>query len=236
MSSQLCTYCGELPTTRDHVPPRAFFCKPRPDNPAVVPCCLKCNNSFAIDDEYAALWIAGHAGSGLDPRAYDILEKMFRSLERPQARGFRRSVAGVLESGELCKDPFTGEDAIEVSVDVPRIARVIARTAIGLHLRHYKERLVPEWGAFATPLEGLTLIPEDHELKDYLETSILEITRTCVPMHWAESTVQLVFGRGKDDSKCSAWKFTFYGGCEWCAWTFPRELLNGIDCAFLSAK
>ena len=51
---ELCVYCGEPATTRDHVPSKAFLDKPYPDNIPVVPCCSNCNNQFSKDEEYFA--------------------------------------------------------------------------------------------------------------------------------------------------------------------------------------
>lgn len=47
-----CIYCGsKKDLTRDHVPPKAFFPSPRPNNLITVPSCKKCNNEFGKDDE-----------------------------------------------------------------------------------------------------------------------------------------------------------------------------------------
>lgn len=49
-----CSYCGEKPESRDHVPSRILLDDPFPENLPVVPCCLKCNQSFSLDEEYFA--------------------------------------------------------------------------------------------------------------------------------------------------------------------------------------
>jgi hypothetical protein len=48
----MCSYCGERPDTRDHVPSKILLEEPYPENLAVVPCCYKCNQSFSLDEEY----------------------------------------------------------------------------------------------------------------------------------------------------------------------------------------
>lgn len=50
----MCSYCGEFPDTRDHVPSRILLDEPYPENLPVVPCCLKCNQDFSLDEEYFA--------------------------------------------------------------------------------------------------------------------------------------------------------------------------------------
>ncbi len=50
----MCSYCGEFPETKDHVPSRILLDEPFPKNLPVVPCCLKCNQDFSLDEEYFA--------------------------------------------------------------------------------------------------------------------------------------------------------------------------------------
>lgn len=57
-----CVYCGRTTDpTRDHVPPRAVFPKPRPKNLVTVPACRPCNSSAAADDEYFAAGVRAAA-------------------------------------------------------------------------------------------------------------------------------------------------------------------------------
>jgi len=52
MTNQQCIYCGKNEaTTRDHVPPKSFFAKPRPSNLITVPSCNSCNSEYGKDDE-----------------------------------------------------------------------------------------------------------------------------------------------------------------------------------------
>jgi hypothetical protein len=50
----LCSYCGDFPDTRDHVPSKILLDEPFPENLPIVPCCLKCNQDFSLDEEYFA--------------------------------------------------------------------------------------------------------------------------------------------------------------------------------------
>jgi hypothetical protein len=50
----MCSYCGERPDTRDHVPSKILLDDPYPENLPVVPCCDKCNQGFSLDEEYVA--------------------------------------------------------------------------------------------------------------------------------------------------------------------------------------
>src|ERR1700722_12574168 len=53
----VCTFCGALPDTKDHVPSRIFLDDPFPENLPVIPCCSKCNQGFSLDEEYIACLI-----------------------------------------------------------------------------------------------------------------------------------------------------------------------------------
>ena len=47
-----CIFCGQRPAvTKDHVPPKSFFPRPRPHNLITVPCCVECNAEYGKDDE-----------------------------------------------------------------------------------------------------------------------------------------------------------------------------------------
>lgn len=52
MRPSLCVLCGKRnATTREHVPPRAIFPKPRPGDLITVPACFNCNNETSKTDE-----------------------------------------------------------------------------------------------------------------------------------------------------------------------------------------
>ena len=108
-----CVYCGSTDDpTRDHVPPRAVFPKPRPTNLVTVPACRACNSSAAADDEYfaAVLRLAARApvpdpapplplgfgralGPGVDlPRVHRVVARVVRGLYfRETGRRFPRT-------------------------------------------------------------------------------------------------------------------------------------------------
>ena len=55
-----CIYCGQEANTRDHVPPKCLFAKPRPPM-ITVPACLACNKSYEKDDVLLAIATWGEA-------------------------------------------------------------------------------------------------------------------------------------------------------------------------------
>ena len=47
-----CIYCGNTEDlTKDHIPPKTLFPKPRPSNLITVPCCKNCNGSFSLEKD-----------------------------------------------------------------------------------------------------------------------------------------------------------------------------------------
>lgn len=54
-----CYLCGSSDRlTKEHVPARGLFPKPRPSNLRTIPCCEICNNSASQDDEYFRLAVS----------------------------------------------------------------------------------------------------------------------------------------------------------------------------------
>jgi len=50
--NDFCIYCGsKKDLTRDHIPPKSFFPKPRPSKLITVPSCKICNSKYGKDDE-----------------------------------------------------------------------------------------------------------------------------------------------------------------------------------------
>lgn len=52
-----CIYCGNVATTREHVPSKAFLHEPYPENLPTVPACLACNNGYSEDEKYIACFL-----------------------------------------------------------------------------------------------------------------------------------------------------------------------------------
>ena len=52
-----CIYCGDLATTREHVPSKAFLVEPYPENLPTIPSCFKCNNGFSFDEQYVSYYL-----------------------------------------------------------------------------------------------------------------------------------------------------------------------------------
>lgn len=74
-----CVFCGErCKPTSDHVPPKALFPKPRPQDLITVPACEKCNGSASEDDAEFKVAI----GLQIDPRKGGLLKALVDSTHR----------------------------------------------------------------------------------------------------------------------------------------------------------
>ena len=63
VSEKRCVYCGVInPDSRDHIPPKGIFPKPRPNNLITVPACKSCNREWSSDDELFKMIIGIKAG------------------------------------------------------------------------------------------------------------------------------------------------------------------------------
>ncbi len=59
--SKYCCYCGiNRVETKDHIPPKSIFNKPRPSNLITVPSCFDCNNKASILDEQFKIYLGLH--------------------------------------------------------------------------------------------------------------------------------------------------------------------------------
>lgn len=52
-----CVYCLEKANSREHLPSRIFLDEPYPSKLAILPSCVRCNNSFSSDEQYLACLI-----------------------------------------------------------------------------------------------------------------------------------------------------------------------------------
>lgn len=65
MEKGVCALCGMAgEVTREHVPARNLFLKPRPENTLTVPLCPTCNHGYHLDDEYFRVCVAAGAQPG----------------------------------------------------------------------------------------------------------------------------------------------------------------------------
>ena len=150
-----CTYCGSRHNlTRDHVPPRCLFATP-PQNAITVPCCQKCNQEASMDDEYFRANLAGRRDVGDHPEALGAMEKAFRALQYPQAKGFKRSFLNNVKFLYFVNELGFVEPGAGYSPDPERLRRVVSRIVRGLFWHKTNERLPDHYEVDAVVVDQL---------------------------------------------------------------------------------
>jgi hypothetical protein len=133
-----CVYCGEQrELTRDHVPPRCLFSKPRPSNLVTVPCCQACNSEFQKYDEYFRLAITTGIDAANFPKELSDSVRAINNLSRPASHGLARFMLKDYE-----------RNPARLTIDAARIEVVLYRITRGLFYHHRNVR-VPRNIAFA---------------------------------------------------------------------------------------
>ena len=82
----VCAICGEREgNTRDHVPPKSIFPRPRPGNLVTVPACAECNNGASDYDDLFKVFLSMQAAGNSEIARRLFQERTVRTLERNQA-------------------------------------------------------------------------------------------------------------------------------------------------------
>ncbi len=130
-----CYLCGVIvdgkSKTRDHVPPRGLFPKPRPSNLITVPCCESCNNEKSNDEEFFRL--VATIGVNKTAEATELYKQ--RVLPRTIERGrVRPEIRKMLKTAENFWSEVNGVcvPLCKVGVDLNFLKRVVERIARGL--------------------------------------------------------------------------------------------------------
>jgi len=79
-----CVFCGKDTQTKDHIISKVFLDKPYPKELPTIGACLKCNQSFSLDEEYLACLIEVTLNGSVEPESINR-EKVSRILERKPA-------------------------------------------------------------------------------------------------------------------------------------------------------
>jgi hypothetical protein len=163
-----CAYCGNRrELTRDHVPPRCLFSKPRPSDLVTVPCCGPCNRELSKHDEYFRIAITTGIDAAKFPKEFEDSLCAINNLKSPCSQGFARKL---LQSYDANIPALT--------IDQERIGIVLRRITRGLFYHHTNNRL-PERAAFEhfTAVASLEGNPIGRELIDRLEENPQTIGR-----------------------------------------------------------
>lgn len=132
-----CVYCGDKGDSRDHVPPKSFFARPRPSDLITVPSCKQCNGGASQDEEYfLACYMLGVAGAtDAGRRLWD--EKLARMYAR---RGILRAITRAMRPVRVRTPDGTGY-TIALEADLDRLKSTAIKVAKGLYSFEFNEPL-----------------------------------------------------------------------------------------------
>jgi len=148
-----CVYCGGNPETKEHAPPKVFLDEPYPSNLGVVAACQKCNQGYALDEEYLACFIECVVCGSVEPDSMRRA-KIAKALKQPKL------AARILRA----KSIVNGEMLWTVEID--RVSRILQKLAIShidyeLSLQPAGEVFVKFFPLHCLSVEDQTLFFED---------------------------------------------------------------------------
>jgi hypothetical protein len=158
-----CVYCGRIAAkpTRDHIPPKSLFNKPRPANLITVCACGCCNERFRKDEDYFWLTLSSRSEAARNPEAGDASFRAIQNLARPEATGFRSAFLGTVRSlaVKTASGLYVG-DTLTYDVSFARLNRVAAKITRGLFCFETNRLLAANYLATARALDQFTESPE----------------------------------------------------------------------------
>lgn len=199
--SEPCIYCGQDAATRDHVPPKCLFPKPRTEM-ITVPACLKCNKSYEKDDVLFAVAACSEAYND-HPQAARAWETSLRPLIL-NSPGFRTMLASSILPGKV-RTPggLYLPDRRAMRFSKSRVNRVIERIVRGLLWEHYKLTVDDK-----TELEVYRNPPVDIE--------VAEIINSFTRLSWVGGDIfRYRHALAQDGQDTSIWAMQFYMDSEY---------------------
>lgn len=217
-----CIYCGAAEaTTRDHIPPKSLYGKPRPSGLITVPSCEDCNRGFSLDDEYFRTVLALKEKAGDHPDAQFASKVAIRALRKPRKRGFAQAILGTTRTVRLRS--HGGLDlgiGATYSVELARLGRVVSRITRALYWHHAHERILAKCGVETFFEDGLAHLTQDErrDLQIRIIAPLLAAHVHETPRNVLRYWYQLAAG----EEPASAWLYEFYGNVRCLSLVVPE--------------
>ena len=141
-SESLCVYCqSHKATTRDHVPPRALFLPPRPDNLITVPACCDCNNgASSYDERFASDLRIAVQQTSKHPKTKDMFDRVVKTYERNKKLR-EEKISTIRDVDIFSSGGIFVEHGSVVEWDIEARNSVLERTVRGLYWHQYQRCL-----------------------------------------------------------------------------------------------
>ncbi len=205
-----CVYCGRTTLiTRDHIPPKTLFSRPRPNSLITVPSCNECNKSFEKDDEYFQLALSLREDTAQHPDALDRWQNAIESLSRPERLGYRNAFAKkVTQVNRVTKSGLYVGKSLALLVEQKRIHRVIDRIVKGLFFHEKHFRLSDEYDVRSFTKK--TSSAHEHLLNQQRRVNV------------GNNVFSYAF-LSSDDIYVTEWSLLFYGQVQFIAFTLKKS-------------
>lgn len=142
MSDQCC-YCGAPATTRDHVPTRKLFPRPRPTDLITVPSCDPCNNRLFPEEEYF-IHVLISCREADTPVARTLREQLFaKDLTKRRIRMAHRMLGSMGRAPMYSPAGLFGH-APTFRPDYGQFDRVVDKITRGLYFHAFAQRVPSE--------------------------------------------------------------------------------------------
>ena len=211
-----CVYCGiNDGITKDHIPPRSLFSKPKPNNLITVPCCNDCNKRFKKDEDLFMGWVL-FSEAGTKKEGKKIWEqKLNRTFEKDY--GLKKQIAKSFKIAEIFSPSglYLGRRLIS-QIDPIRIENVIRKIVRGLFWFEYKEKI-----SLKSKIEIIGIPKNSNNIDTLIRNSI------CGSRFW-EKIFEYRYLRKSKDTFESIWIMSFYRELYYIALIDMSDVLNNI--------
>jgi hypothetical protein len=219
-----CAFCGaDGVLTRDHIPPKGIFAKPRPDNLITVQACTKCHSQqTSRDDEYFRNALIVREELSQHPEVLKVQPTVMRSLSSPHKAGM---LAEFLKNIRLIERVTPGgifiRKQLALQTDMVRIRRVVQRILTGLFYHHKKHRL---------PVGYDALVFNDESLQNWRANQLAVWQKKVIKPLLAQNAITIgngvfsySFGFDTSDPDTTYWILVFYERAGFLGLTVPSE-------------
>lgn len=201
-SEIICAYCGaDTPETADHIPPKNLFPRPFPEDLLTVPCCERCRIGWSKDDEYFRIALLSSSNLADVPAVQSVIDTIFRSLRRPQARGLASLVeTSLVEIEQRTEEGIVAGTVPAFKVQGPRLERVGGRIVRALFFKEFNQPL-PATHVAKASIQQFGL--------DNLWPLIKEV-QFAEPRSFAADSFHYTYATVPDDPFSSIWLINFF--------------------------
>jgi hypothetical protein len=230
---QQCAICGKLTDslTPDHLPPEGIFGRPRPAGLIAVPARSACNQGSSKDDEYfRVLAVELHASKVGD--ATGVTGAIMRSLDRPQARGFRHLIYSAVEPVWLRRPTGLLTPGFTITVKTERLLKTVERTIRGLYYHVSNNEPLPAGSRVWASLYDQAMVEDNEALKAELQNTVVPALAQEPEVQLGDGTFAYRYARDPDHRCCTAWWLVFFRRFRFVGLTIPPDapaLLNAAE-------